>query len=166
MALVTDSEGESDDEGDPVTFSFPIPVNFSVPTPAGAAIPPAETLFFAVPMPMTSAGAGLPAAVDPSEDVPQLLHQSGHRVAALLQTARPTAGVLQVVDLVTLLMIMVMVSKIIFDRLELRQQQQDFQVTTTWVNMPDGECTLKGDRAVGGNPDKRVILQTSTITYN
>ena len=166
MALFTDSEGESDDEGDPVTFSFPIPVNFSVPTPAGAAIPPAETLFFAVPMPMTSAGAGLPAAVDPSEDVPQLLHQSGHRVAAVLQTARPNAGVLQVVDLVTLLMIMVMVSKIIFDRLELRQQQQDFQVTTTWVNMLDGECTLKGDRVVGGNPDKRVILQTSTITYN
>ena len=53
MALVTDSEGESDDEGDPVTFSFPIPVNFSVPMPAGAAVPPAETLFFTVPTPHT-----------------------------------------------------------------------------------------------------------------
>ena len=153
-SYLTDSESEDEGDTPPVTFSFPIPVNFSVPTPADAAVPPAAPLFFTVPTPVTSAGAGLPAAVDPGEDVPQLLHQSGHRVAAVLQTAGPTAGVFQVVDLVTLLMIMVMVSKIIFDRLELRQQQQDFQVTTTWVNMPDGECTLKGDRAVGGNPDK------------
>ena len=39
--------------------------------------------------------------------------------------------------------------------------RMEISVTTTWVNMPDGECTVKGDRAVGGNPDKRVILQTS-----
>ena len=34
-------------------------------------------------------------------------------------------------------------------------------ITTTFVNLPSGESTVKGDRCVGGNPDKRVILQTS-----
>ena len=97
-SYLTDSESEDEGDTPPVTFSFPIPVNFSVPTPADAAVPPAAPLFFTVPTPVTSAGAGLPAAV--GEDVPQLHHQSGHRVAAVLQTAGPTAGVLQVVDLV------------------------------------------------------------------
>ena len=107
MALVnyylTDSESDSESDDEGDTP----PVTFSFPTPVNFSVPP-------------PGAAAVPPAAPLFFAVPTPV------------TAGPTAGVLQVCDLVTLLMILVMMSKIIFDRMELNQlqQQQDCQVTS------------------------------------
>ena len=39
--------------------------------------------------------------------------------------------------------------------------RQGISVTSDWVKLPSGESTIKGDRCVDGNPDRRIILQSS-----
>ena len=39
--------------------------------------------------------------------------------------------------------------------------RMDIDITNNLTKLPSGESTIKGDRNVHGNPEKRVILQTS-----